>query len=398
MSSSLPQLVIYAALLGPTAVGFAPQDAKPPLPAPAPAASAAALDVRAPWPCFRGDAALRGIASGAITSSSELLWSYPTAGAVASSPVVAGGIVYVGSDDQKLHAVRVADGTPLWSAPTGDIIEAPPLYVDGVVVVGSHDGNAYAFDAASGEPRWKLETGDKIVGSANALRSADGKGWWVVVGSYDATVTCVEARTGVKQWSYTTANYINGAPAIDGDLVVFGGCDAVLHAVDAKTGEKRLGLEIGQECFVTGSVALDAGRAYFGHYGNELVCVDLAKEEIVWRYPSLVDQAFVSSPAVGADHLVVGGRDKHLHCLAKSDGKLLWKVPTRRKIDGCPVICGDKVVFGSGDGRLFVVRLADGEVLWTYDLGSSIFSSPAVADGRIYVGAADKRLHCFGVR
>ena len=107
-------------------------------------------------------------------------------------------------------------------------------------------------------------------------------------------------------------------------------------------------------------------------------------------------RAFFSSPSIGSDRVVFGGRDKALHCARRSDGEPLWKFKTRRKVDSSPVICGDAVVFGSADGRLYIVSLADGEERWTFDIGQSVVSSPAVVDGRIYVGANDGRLYAFG--
>ena len=35
--------------------------------------------------------------------------------AVASSPTVAGGVVYVGSDDNQVYALNASDGGKLWS-------------------------------------------------------------------------------------------------------------------------------------------------------------------------------------------------------------------------------------------------------------------------------------------
>jgi len=77
-------------------------------------------------------------------------------GAVHSSPAVAEGVVYVGSDDGKLYAFDAAGVTgctagvctPLWTATTGSKVQSSPAVAEGVVYVGSDDGKLYAFDAA----------------------------------------------------------------------------------------------------------------------------------------------------------------------------------------------------------------------------------------------------------
>ena len=65
--------------------------------------------------------------------------AFAAEGAIVSSPVIADGRVFVGSDDGNLYAVDFATGAKLWSFATEDIIEAPPLLLAGTVYVGSSD-------------------------------------------------------------------------------------------------------------------------------------------------------------------------------------------------------------------------------------------------------------------
>lgn len=355
---------------------------------------AARIEVAAEWPLFRGDPGQRGIAAGSLPDELGVLWSFDVGAAITSSPVISGGRVYFGADDYKLHALDFASGEELWAFETEDIIEAPPLVVSGSVYIGSSDFSLYAVDAESGVLRWKQETDDRILGGANRVQGPAGQSW-IVVGSYDTQLYCFDALSGERQWTYKTDNYVNGTPAVFDNQIVFGGCDAVLHVVDARTGEASEKIEIGDSCHIAGSVALADGKAYFGHYGNAFVRVDLLSGAIDWSYGD-GQNPFFSSPAVGGERVVFGGRDKALHCVWRDDGKELWSFPTRRKVDGSPVICGGKVVFGSGDGWLYVLDLESGRELWSYETGQAIFSSPAVAGGVIVVGSNDGRLYAFG--
>ena len=352
------------------------------------AIAAAAAD----WPHYRGNPELHGHAPGSLGSKPELAWKFETGAEVLSSPVIQDGVVYVGSTDNKVYAIDLATGEERWSYDTGDMVEAPPLVLDGRVYIGSSDGCLYALDAASGEFAWKFETQDKILGGANWFRSADGS-LRIVVGSYDAFVYCLDTA-GNKRWAYETDNYVHGAPAVANAEIVFGGCDAGLHLVSAETGERVARIDLGQGCQVAGSVALADDKAYFGHYGNEFLCVDLDSGEVDWAYRG-GRQGFVSSAAIDDEYVVVGSRDKQLHCMLRADGTPKWTFKTRRKVDASPVICGDKVCFGSGDGRIYLLRLADGEELWSHDIGKAIYSSPAIANGMIVVGAGDNRVYAF---
>jgi outer membrane protein assembly factor BamB len=358
----------------------------------APAAATPPELAAASWPDYRGDAALTGVAAGNLGDRFALRWRFATGGPIVSSPVIADGRVFIGSADQNVYALDLATGTRCWSFATGDAIDAPPLVVGNRVYIGSADFWFYALDATDGALAWKHETGDKVLGSANRVRTADGVDR-ILVGSYDYRLYCFAAASGELLWTYATENYVNGAPAILGECAVFGGCDAVLHVVAVTTGVAIAKVALGDGCHVAGSVALAAGKAYFGHYGNEFDCVDLATGEFVWTYPG--SQPFFAAPAIGAEHVLFGGRDKRLHCVRRADGTPLWTFPTTRKVDASPVLCGDKVVFGSADGRLYVVALADGHELWRYEIGQSILSSPAVAGGWMVVGSNDGCLYAF---
>ena len=88
-------------------------------------------------------------------------WRGPTGGPVQTSPAVAGGIVYVGSDDGKLDAYDATGTTgctgtpktcqPLWTATTGTpvgALDATPAVANGVVLVDLGDRQLHAYDAA----------------------------------------------------------------------------------------------------------------------------------------------------------------------------------------------------------------------------------------------------------
>ena len=94
--------------------------------------------------------------------------------------------------------------------------------------------------------------------------------------------------------------------------------------------------------------------------------------------------------------VVVGCRDKRLHCLDRKSGKRLWAFRTRGSVDSSPVVADGKVVVGSNDGNLYIVSLADGKKLWSYEIGEPIIAAPALANGVVIIGAEDGRVYAFG--
>jgi hypothetical protein len=85
-------------------------------------------------------------------ATGAFVWSYTTGGGVASSPAVAGGMVYVGSRndyvweyDAKFYCLDAATGAFVWSYTTGDNVDSSPAVAGGMVYVGSYDRKVYAF-------------------------------------------------------------------------------------------------------------------------------------------------------------------------------------------------------------------------------------------------------------
>jgi outer membrane protein assembly factor BamB len=348
----------------------------------------------ADWPMHRGDPQLQGRAQMPAPAKPELRWSFKAGKPIKAGAAIAGGKVFVGDDEGVVHALNLVDGKELWTFKTEGPIEATPLVLEGVVFLGSSDGRLYALNAADGALKWKYETMDKILGGANYAKNPDGEGWWIIVGSYDALLHCVDAATGKMLWTVETDNYINGTPGITaaGD-VVFGGCDALIHVVSLKQRKEVRNFESG--AYIAGSAAFDGEMGYVGHYGNEVLGFAPGDGTILWRYRDR-NFAYFSSPALTDDHVIIGGRDKRLHCIERVNGKAVWTFQTREEVDSSPVICGDAVVVGSGDGRLYCVGIADGKERWAYEIGAAIVASPAAADGLIVVGAEDGVLYAIG--
>jgi len=75
------------------------------------------------------------------------LWSFAMPGGVESSPAVANGVVYIGSDDGNVYAIDAANGQKLWSSATGSAVRSSPSVANGVVHFGSDNGKLYAASA-----------------------------------------------------------------------------------------------------------------------------------------------------------------------------------------------------------------------------------------------------------
>lgn len=76
--------------------------------------------------------------SATCRSGCQPLWTYPTDGAIISSPTVANGVLYVGSTDHYLYAFNtncVKNCGPIWRYKAQDKILASPVVINGMIYV-----------------------------------------------------------------------------------------------------------------------------------------------------------------------------------------------------------------------------------------------------------------------
>jgi len=68
----------------------------------------------ADWVMFHDDPSHSGARTDNPSLTTNLLWKYKTGREVDSSPTVANGIVYVGSDDDNVYALDANSGAIIW--------------------------------------------------------------------------------------------------------------------------------------------------------------------------------------------------------------------------------------------------------------------------------------------
>jgi eukaryotic-like serine/threonine-protein kinase len=138
------------------------------------------------------------------------------------------------------------------------------------------------------------------------------------------------------------------------------------------------------------------GQAYVGTFANEVLGIDLVKRAVRWTYKHPTRNfPFYASAALSGDRVVVGGRDKLVHCLSASTGKELWSFTTRARVESSPLIVGGRVFVGSNDGVLYELDLAAGKKVWEFTAGAPLSASPAAAAGALVIGSQDGVLYCF---
>ena len=80
-----------------------------------------------------------------LTLQGKAVWTFMTRARVESSPAIAGGRVFVGSNDGRFYVLSLSDGSKLWEFDAGAPLSASPAIANGRIVIGSQDGRLYCF-------------------------------------------------------------------------------------------------------------------------------------------------------------------------------------------------------------------------------------------------------------
>lgn len=80
-----------------------------------------------------------------LNAAGQEVWVFTTRARIESSPAIAAGRVYVGSNDGRFYVVNLSDGAKLWEFNAGAPLSASPAIANGRVVIGAQDGKLYCF-------------------------------------------------------------------------------------------------------------------------------------------------------------------------------------------------------------------------------------------------------------
>ena len=368
------------------------------------------------WPQFKGDCGRTGAAGAVAGTELELSWTAAPGGSIfMSSPIVAGGEVYIGlSDDDGgeragVRAFDAGSGQAGWFHATDASVRH---------TLAADANRVYALDASGVLTAVVRETGE-LVWRHRFDPEAVARTWAAAAPLVEAGVVyagvpldfgAFEAETGRRLWDFSGSG--SGAsscsPVVVRDRIVVGGIRGDgLNILDKATGKLLRNLPDYVFNFATPAYAAAEGILYQSACewggGCSLYALDAASGDLLWkfemmrRWPRYMP---VSSPVAAADAVYVGSPDGALWKLDHRGG-LVWSIQLGRHnalspyysdaspIISTPAIAGSVVYVGTVDGYIYAIDAAKGEVIWERCLGTPILSSPAVAGGGIFIATLD---------
>jgi polyvinyl alcohol dehydrogenase (cytochrome) len=432
-----------AALTGAAAIGLAgstfAQDATP-IPGGAPSEGSPAATPATPvpqepirvaeWP-FYGNGVegtkftdASGITAGNVANL-QLAWTGTVGGPISSTPVIAEGLVAVGSYDGKLRAYDPDTGEEIWALETGAAVMEPNLHIplgitgsaaidNGVVYTGDATGKLWAVNAATGETIWSAEPDAQSAASIwSSPVVADGV-LYVGIASvaketgFRGAVVAVDVGTGEMIWdTYVTPEGSDG-----------GGVFAV-PALDRERGI----LYVGTQNAYSADVSPDS-------HVLSIIALKMETGEVVWSFSGVPsdgsataadDIGFSASPnlfSIEPEHgvtreLVGNGQKSGIYwALDRDSGEVVWSTPISSAgplggMEGTSAVGNGVIVvpatewasFDNPEARGVVrgLKAATGEIIWTHDSAAPNPAPVAVANDVAFQAGFDGLLHAFAL-
>lgn len=355
----------------------------------------------ADWPQSRFGPEASGFNSGESTLSSSnvaqlaLSWRVTLSGppnvAPVSSPVVAGGMVYVGSNDGNLYALNATTGAIAWHGTAGASIPRPAAVDGGRVLAGSDDGKMYAFPTACSTPCAPLWTANLGGGITSAPVVSNGV---LYVGAFapgGGNVVALDVSTGAVVWSAPVSGGPPGVAVSNG--VVYASDGFSLYAFPASCSTPCSYLWLGQSAGAppavgAGEVFTDAGfvNDRFNVFAASASCTTPCPP--VWTGHTNSGSSRPAAVANGMAFLAEG--DGTLAAFPAQCSSLCnpsWTVPLGGFVSAPSVANG--IVFVGTDSDVKTFDASSGTQLSTISTDGSTAQSPAIANGLVYVSSFD---------
>jgi outer membrane protein assembly factor BamB len=360
------------------------------------------------WRMFRHDADRSSIGESGPANLS-LVWKFTTAGAVMSSPSVANGIVYFGSQDHNVYAVNAKSGNLIWKFATNNTIESSVAVADNKVVTGAEDGYVYCLDAYTGKMQWKTFVNANLpvtYGSAVMIRSSpaiiDGR---VFIGSLDGNIYALNFTDGAVAWKYQTGGWIKSSPTIsDGAVYVTSETPdtGTIYKLDVADGDLIWKQSIPYEVQFTGgndmigTPTVADGKVFTSANLRTYYCLNAQNGNIIWNFTNPEANEFIVSSPIYLNGQVFIVDKFDITCLDASTGQKIWNTFTGDEYYVSPSYADGKIYIVTSERNIFIFDAVTGEKLDRYILPSASWSSPTPYDGLLFIGSKDWNLYCLG--
>jgi outer membrane protein assembly factor BamB len=236
-----------------------------------------------------------------LNLSSRQPWKFETATDVyAAQPLVVGKTIYAPNSDKTLYALDLS-GALIWKALADHAMWSRPVSDGTLIYAGSMDHHVYALKPENGSQAWVSEdlggalVGDLALSPKNVL----------YVGTISSDMTALDAASGKTLWKTPAKGWVWADPLIAGDLVIFSDLEGNIYAVDGASGTIKWQVQpdTGANRAITAAPVVVDNTLYVGSQAGVLYALDLASGAVTWN--KTIGGKIYSDLVLYGDHLLI---------------------------------------------------------------------------------------------
>lgn len=314
------------------------------------------------------------------------LWTFACEDEIRGAPAYHDGVLYFGSYDNNLYALKAATGEFLWKYPTDGGVVSRPVVYDNSIFFGSEDKRVHVVQQRSGRINWTYYTGGPVRSSPTI---AEGH---ILIGSDDCHLHAINSLSGRRAWQTNVSAPVRSTPIVWEDMIYFGTENGDLYCVDFGGAIKW---HFQARRAITSSPVIDQGMLYFGSMDSNFYALDARTGWTIWRFR--MGKGSISSPCLYEDLIFTGSADGNIYCLDARSAKEVWRYTTDHQVTGSPIVYKDAVYCGSVDGYLYCLEYRTGRLRWKLRTGGPITGAPAAGEDIIFIGSIDHKMYAVRI-
>ena len=334
-----------------------------------------------------GDTGDTGLFEDMPASGIQPRWKFKTEDEIRCGAAAHKDLIYIGSYDNNMWAVKAETGELAWKFPTkGGIASTPTIDDNGrVIIFGSEDNSVYAVDARSGRSIWSTQTKDRVRGSARVAHDH------VFIGSDDGKLYALSLASGRALWSYEMGGPVRSRPYVTNDSV-YCACDTGEIICLSLSGQRKWAYRTKRGILASPIVDAD-GICYVGSQDGFMYALDAGNGFVLWRYRT--NGPIIASAVLQGGYLYFGSADSVVYCLQTDSARERWKFTTAKPVVASVAIFKDFVLAASTDDTLYCVDAEQGRERWHFKVGGPITGTPLVSSNLILIGSMDRTLYAL---